>query len=204
VHSPLRLGITVSIKAIDSNAASADARLFPGLGILDLNLESATLSPTNVHPHEHIGPIAGFRATGAGMNAEQGGPTIEGFVQKARDLKVVDLSGKALQGIGELTNEFLVGILLRQFRKNLKVLDLGSKGLDPLDRLLKTISLRGYLASLILIVPESRLSHSLLQSGDLFFFPIAIEKFPEVARPLGKILHTGLVFRNNHEKSSIG
>src|SRR5438874_11263157 len=54
--------------AIDSECRRLDARLFTGLVIVKNRLKSLALSPTQIHTHEHLGPVLRLGPSRSWMN----------------------------------------------------------------------------------------------------------------------------------------
>ncbi len=49
-----------------------DARLFAVLIVIHLRLEAVAFSPTEIHAHQHFGPVLRFGAPGARVNSHDG------------------------------------------------------------------------------------------------------------------------------------
>ena len=59
--------IAVGVLALDHNGGGLDARLVALLIVHDLIGEAVALGPAGVHPVEHLGPVLGLGAAGAGV-----------------------------------------------------------------------------------------------------------------------------------------
>jgi hypothetical protein len=61
---------------------------FLGVGdVVDLGWVAVPLSPPQVHPHEHLGPIGGVHSAGLGADGHQGIPLVVLAGQQRPDLQ---------------------------------------------------------------------------------------------------------------------
>ena len=89
------------------------------------------LGPAGVHAHEHLGPVAGVGAAGAGLDAEKGvGPVLRAGHHR---LEFECLEPRL--GLGQFRFELGLeaGILVGQFGHRLEVVDAGGQFLVRLD-----------------------------------------------------------------------
>ena len=70
MHPALRLAKAIGILALEQHRDALDARAFARQRVFDLHLPAARLRPALIHPHQHAGPVAGLRAAGAGVDAQ--------------------------------------------------------------------------------------------------------------------------------------
>ena len=61
-----------------------------------LDLEPVPLRPAHVHPHEHLGPVLGLGAAGAGMDREEGVAAVLGPLQHGLELERLHPAGDLL------------------------------------------------------------------------------------------------------------
>ena len=72
VDAALRLEIAKGVPAGGGKGNAFDARLVAGLKIDDTGLEPFCLHPSQVHAEEHLGPVLGLGAAGAGIDGNDG------------------------------------------------------------------------------------------------------------------------------------
>jgi hypothetical protein len=59
------------VAALKADAGALDPRHFARRHFQQFGLETAPLAPAQVHPQQHLRPVLGFGATGAGLNVEK-------------------------------------------------------------------------------------------------------------------------------------
>src|SRR6185436_9724130 len=70
VHARLRPQESIRVLAADLEDGAFYSRLFPFALVKNAHLESAALRPARVHPHQHLRPVLGFSAAGAGADLD--------------------------------------------------------------------------------------------------------------------------------------
>src|SRR6185437_9851210 len=60
------------VLAGDGEGGGLDAGFFAGLVVVDFGFESLLLGPAEIHAHEHLGPVLGLGAAGAGVDGDDG------------------------------------------------------------------------------------------------------------------------------------
>jgi hypothetical protein len=60
------------VLSIHTKRRGLDARFFSGLIVIQHGLEALSLSPSEIHAHEHLGPVLRVYAARAGMNRDDG------------------------------------------------------------------------------------------------------------------------------------
>ena len=76
VHTGFRFQIAVGIGTLNTQRGTFDAGFITGLDVDAADLEFFVLGPSHEHPHQHLGPILGFRSAGTGVDTQNGGSTI--------------------------------------------------------------------------------------------------------------------------------
>ena len=155
VHAVLTPQVAVGVLALDHNGGRLDARLVAVLIVHDLVGKAVALGPAGVHTVEHLGPVLGLGAAGAGVDGQD-------------DVGAVVLAGEQGLQPGLLHLLFQGGIALFQLGDQRLVLKLVAHlaqghqvvpvllalmvlvhlGLEGLDALL-------HLLGLLQVVPES-------------------------------------------------
>ena len=70
VDAVLPTEVAVGVLPLDHNGGRLNARLVPLLIVHQLVGEAPALGPACVHPIEHLGPVLGLGAPGAGVNGQ--------------------------------------------------------------------------------------------------------------------------------------
>ena len=70
VHAGLAAQVAVGVLAGHLDGRRLDPRLFARQQVDDLGLEPRALAPAQVHAHEHLRPVLGLGAAGAGMDGQ--------------------------------------------------------------------------------------------------------------------------------------
>ena len=72
MHATLGLKMTISVIAAHQQGRGLDCHFLADLEIDNLRSEIVALDPALIHAQQHIGPVTGFRATGARVNRDEG------------------------------------------------------------------------------------------------------------------------------------
>ena len=72
VHALLGAEQAVGVLAGGPERGRLDARLLPRAGLEQLDLEAAPLGPAHQHAQDHLGPVLGVGAAGAGVDGHEG------------------------------------------------------------------------------------------------------------------------------------
>ena len=72
VHALLGAEQAVGVLAAGPERGRLDARLLPRAGLEQLDLEAAALGPAHEHAQDHLGPVLGVGAAGAGVDGHEG------------------------------------------------------------------------------------------------------------------------------------
>jgi len=75
--------VAVPVRAGDDDGRALQARLFARRHVDDLSAVAVGLGPAKIHAQQHLGPVLGFRAAGAGVHREDGVACIV-FARKQR------------------------------------------------------------------------------------------------------------------------
>ena len=91
-HQPVDAALggeeAVGVLAAGDEGRRLEPRLLPRRGLLHLDLEAAPLGPAQVHPQQHLGPVLGVGAAGAGVDGDDG---VAGVVLAAEQARLFEL-----------------------------------------------------------------------------------------------------------------
>ena len=94
VHPALGRQQAVGEAAADDEGGRQQARLLPGRGLVDLDGEAAALGPPLVHAQQHLGPVLGVGATGAGVDLAHGVAVVVLAGEERLELELRPASGR--------------------------------------------------------------------------------------------------------------
>ena len=72
---------------------------------VDLNAEAAALGPARVHAQQHLGPVLGVGAAGAGVQFDDGVVFVIGAAEQTQGLEIGDVALERLDRVGELVED---------------------------------------------------------------------------------------------------
>src|SRR3989442_9610610 len=133
VHAGLAAQEAVSVLAGDLDRHRLDPGLLPRQQIDDLGLEAVALAPPEVHAHEHLGPVLGLGAAGAGVDAEDGRLAVVRTREHDLELELVELLPEPGYAVGDLGVQAAVVGLLGQLEHDPEVLGLAAELAEPRD-----------------------------------------------------------------------
>ena len=135
----------------------------PSRRLLHLDLEAAPLGPAQVHAQQHLGPVLGVGAAGAGADRDDGVARVVLAAEQARLLEL----GQPLLDRVELRVELGgdLGVLGRHLGELVEVGDVGLERAERLEPALGARVLRPRSRRPLLVVPEARALHLALELG---------------------------------------
>ena len=178
---------TVGVFAFDQQSGLGDSRLFPRLHVLHFNGEPAALGPPGIHPEKHIGPVIGLRATGAGLDGEDGVVTIESTGQERGDFDFVDRRRQLLHGGDEFRTVFGLffgGAGRDELQHDIHVVQFLAKLHDRDDRLFQAVDLSNMPLGLVVIIPETGGAHLGVQRFYFSQLLFAVKETSITVRPV--------------------
>ena len=115
----------------------------PGLSLEDLDVEAAPLGPAHEHAQDHLRPVLGVGAAGAGVDGDE---RVAGVVAPGEQPLLLEL-GQARLDRGDLLVELGRdrGVLLGQLDQPLEVVDVALERRNTSRRRLRARVLGGYL-----------------------------------------------------------
>jgi hypothetical protein len=127
------LQVSEGVGAFGGKGHPLDARLVTGLEIDDLRLVPVAFHPSGIHPEEHLGPVLGLGAAGAGVDGDDGVLVVVRVVEH----QIEHVSVDPLAEIGELGRDIRKGLLVllfdAEFQEHTGILQIPAQGLVPVD-----------------------------------------------------------------------
>ena len=167
VHAVFALQIAIGVLALDEDSGGLDARLVAGLIVHQLVGVPVALGPAGVHPVQHLRPVLGLGAAGAGVEGEDGVVGVVFTAEQRRQPALADLLLQRLVSADDLLQLAGVILLLGHFAQGQGVLPLGNQLVVLFDLVLQALYLTAHLLAALQIVPEAFLLRLLLQLGQL-------------------------------------
>ena len=128
MNTLLRFQVTKSVISANGNCDALGAGFISWLIFRNLCLETFALTITQIHTQQDFGPVLGFRATGTGVNADDG---IVGIMFAGKHAGKFHPADRLFQRWQHLTNfrkSLFVFTLLAEFDHNLDILQaIGSR-----------------------------------------------------------------------------
>ena len=116
--------IAVGVFALDVDGRLLDAGRAAVLAVGDLGLEALGLGPHQIHPQQHLGPVAGLGPARPGVDRHEGVAVVVGTAEHRAELERVEIGLGLLGRRADLVVE-LVGLAL------LGQLDQSPRGCPP-------------------------------------------------------------------------
>ena len=125
------------------------------------------LGPAGVHPVQHLRPVLGLGAAGAGVEGQNGVVGVVFAAEQRRQPALADLLFQRLISADDLLQLAGVILLLGHFAQGQGVLPLRNQLVMLFDLVLQALYLTAHLLAALQIVPEALLLRLLLQLGQL-------------------------------------
>ena len=157
VHALLGAVEPVGVLALDPERRRLDAGLLPRADLEQLDLEAALLGPLHLHAQDHLRPVLGVGAAGAGVDGDERVAVVVAPGEQALLLEHLQAALDGRELALELGLDLLV--LARHLGEALDVLDVGQQRLELLLAAGGARVLGADLRGGVLVVPEARLGH---------------------------------------------
>ena len=157
VHARFGLHPAIGIRALDLEGTGFDAGFFASAFLKPAHLEAAALGPARVHSCQHLGPVLGLGAAGAGVDLTIGVVGIGLARQQGFEPRLGRLGarfGERPLGIGD---HRLVLLRFGHLDQADIVVDGGAQALDGGDGGLETRALAHHGLGLLRIAPQRRI-----------------------------------------------
>ncbi len=178
VHADLRAEVAVRGVARDRERHVVDPRLVPLLEVDDLGLVAAPLAPAHVHAQQHLRPVLGVGAAGAGLDVHDGVGAVGRAGQHAPELGRAHPGRERRQERLGLGNDGRVVLARSEVEEHLGVLDVPPELLERGERLLEPGALAGHHLRLLRVVPEAGRQRRLAEALDLALQPVGVKGAP--------------------------
>ena len=167
VDAVLALQKAVGVLALDGDGRGFDARLVAVLIVQDLIGEVVALRPAGVHPVEHLGPVLGLGAAGAGMEGQDGVVAVVLPGEERGHPGLLDLLLQGLETGLQLFQQLLILRLLAHLAQGRQILPLGHQLVLAGDLVLQLLEALLHLLGSLQVVPEAVLGSLVLQLSGL-------------------------------------
>ena len=137
------------------------------------------LGPAGIEAQEHLRPIAGFGATGARLNLEEGVAGVLRTAKHGPQFKIIQPPLGAAQLRLQLGLQ--AGIFLRQLTQGLQIAARCLQLLKRLEQRVELLELLDRLLGFVGVVPEGRPAHQIVQLGALTVFAGDVKDCPGAA-----------------------
>ena len=201
VHAVLAPQKAVGVLPLDGDGGGLDARLVALFIVEGGALEVVTLGPAGVHPEEHLRPVLGLGAAGAGVEGEDGAVGIILPGEQGLQAGLLDLGLQLCVFRLNLGQDLLVLGLLAHLAEGHQVLPGGDELVLPLDLVLQLLEAHLHLLGPGQVVPEPVLGGLLLQPRGLLLGALNVQGGGELGelRLQGvQLLFIGVVFDHSH------
>jgi hypothetical protein len=121
MHAALGLQEAEGVFADDFERGGACAHVVTGFVVDELDLVATALAPALIHAHEHVRPVAGLRATGSGVDGDEGIATVKRPAEELAELKGAHVVFELRVLLIDLTPGVHVTGLLRQVDEPVEV-----------------------------------------------------------------------------------
>ena len=181
-HEPVYTGLGAQ-PAVGEFAGNQDRRTFDsgnlaGGRLNDLRREIMRLGPAQIHPQEHVRPVLGFGATGAGLNVEERVAVIELTTEHAAKFELLDLLFEALEIGHERIQRVAIVLFHYEFQQAARICKASCQRIQGCDN---PLELRPFLAEglgTIGFVPDIGLFELALDLGQAFRLGVVVKDTP--------------------------
>ena len=163
VDAVLALQKAVGVVPLDGDGRGLDARLIPVLVVQDLVGEVVALRPAGVHPVQHLSPVLGLGAAGAGVEGQNGVVAVVLPGEEGGHPGLLDLFLQRLEAGLQLLQQLRVVGLLAHLAQGRQVLPLGDQLVLAGDLVLQLLEPLLHLLGPLQVVPEAVLGGLVLQ-----------------------------------------
>jgi hypothetical protein len=201
VHAVLTLEVAIGVVPLDEDGRGLDARLVAVLVVQQLIGKAVALGPTGIHAVEHLRPVLGLGAAGAGVESEDGVVGVIFPGEQGRQAAVADLLFQGLIALGHLVQLAGVILLLGHFAQGQGVLPVGDQVVILLDLILQPLDLLGNALAALHIVPKALLLRLDLQLGQLLPGGLNIQCLLQLLQrrlQSQQLLLVSIVFNDSH------
>ena len=185
MHADLGLQVAVCPGADDLRGHTAQTGLLTGRRLDDLGLETVPVGPAQVHPQQHLGPVARLGPACAGVDAQIGVVPIVRTVEHLLEFEPSDASLERGEGAGELL--FRCRIFCRELGQHLQVFQSGCHLFQRLGRRLERLHLGDRGLSFPAVVPKVGRGHPRLKLLTQLYLGGQVKETPlghRTARPV--------------------
>ena len=206
VDAVLALQQAVGVLALNGDGGGLDARLVAVLIVQDLVDKAVALRPAGIHAVEHLCPVLGLGAAGAGVELEDGVGVVVLAGEQGGHPGLLHLF---LQG-GELRLQLLqdlgVILFLAHLAQGGQVLPGGDQLLLPGHLVLQLLEPHLHLLGTLQVVPEAVLGGLVLQAGS--FLPGALDiqgrgQLVQLRLQVPELLLVNVIFDQSHNNLSV-
>ena len=206
VDAVLALQEAVGVVPLDGNGCGLDARLVSVLIVQDLVGEVVALRPAGVHAVEHLGPVLGLGAAGAGVKGQNGAVAVVLPGEQRGHPGFLHLFLQRLEAGLQLVQQLRVVRLLAHLAQGRQVLPLGHQLVLAGDLVLQLLEALLHLLGPLQIVPEAVLGGLVLQLLGLRPGAVHIQRGGELVQlgtQVPELLLIFVVFDQSHEISPL-
>ncbi len=206
VDAVLAFQQAVGVFALDGNNGGFDARLVAFFIVQGLPGKAVALRPAGVHTVEHLAPVLGLGAAGAGMKLKN---DVVGVVLPGEEGGHPDLFDAGFQDV-ELGFQFLQNFgvlrLLAHFAQGGQVLPGAHELLEAVELVLQLLETGLHLLRALQVVPEAVLGGLILQPGSLLGNGVDVQGVSQLLQfrfQIPQLLLISVIFDQSHISLSI-
>ena len=167
VHALLGAVEPVRVLALDLERRGLDAGLLPRAHLEQLDAEAALLGPLHLHAQHHLGPVLRVGPAGAGVHRDERVAVVVAPGEQALLLELLQAAPRSRAACSSSSRRDL-GILERHLGEAVEILDLGAEAAELLEALRGARVVGRDLRGGVLVVPEARRGHLVLEDGYAF------------------------------------
>ena len=179
----------------------SSSRISTSLSVQDLVGEAVALHPAGVHAVEHLGPVLGLGAAGAGVELEDGVGAVVLPGEEGVQVGLLHLLLQAVIALGDLGEQGVVVLLHGHLHQGGQILPLPLQTVKFPDLALELLGAAQHLLAVLPVVPEAVLGGLGLQLRELSPGVLQVQGRGQLGqlRPHGpQFLLIGIVFDNGH------
>ena len=155
--------VAVGVAALDFDRGALDAGFLPFGEFIDADLHAVVLRPARVHAQQHLGPVLGVGAAGAGIDGEHDAFLVVFTAEQPLQLPAIEFAAELVESRLRFAEHLVVGLQVVELNGGFTVLHRPAPLHQLLELRLHLIEATHLLLRILLVIPEVGLGSELFE-----------------------------------------